>query len=89
MAEAPREGTVRQILREELDRFVEDIFAPSCKRNDDDHTEIKQKQDHTNSNVTKLQEFKARVEGALYATKAGWGIAVALIGLAAAVYFGR
>lgn len=89
MAEDPIEGTVRRIFREELDRFVEDVFEPSCKRNDDAHVAIKAKQDFTNSNVTKLQEFKARVEGAVWATKANWGIAAGLLGLAAAIYFGK
>lgn len=87
MTEDPIEGTVRRIFREELDRFVEDVFEPYCERTTLSLTEIKGKQDFTNSKVTKLQEFKARVEGALYATRAGWGIALALIGLAAAIYF--
>ena len=78
---------VRAIMREAFEDFKENTFKPYCKKNDEDHVEIKGKQDFTNSNVSKLQEFRARVEGAFWLLRGQWAVGIALVGLAASIYF--
>jgi len=78
---------VRTIMREAFDDFRENTFKPYCKKNDDDHVEIKGKQDVTNSSVTTLQRFQDHVEGAFWLLRGQWIVGIALVGLAASIYF--
>lgn len=70
-------------------KHVSDQLHDLRHENAVDHEEIKKKQDETNHDVGDLKLWKARVEGAFWATKANWGAIAALIGLAIAIYFGR
>ena len=76
---------VRAIVREAFEDFRENTFAPYCKKNDEDHAEIKHKQDATNSNVTKLQQWRAKMEGAAWALKHEWALIVGCSGVVSAV----
>jgi len=65
--------TVKDVI-EKLDEFRTE--------NRREHEEIKKKQDQTNSNVTALQVWRARMEGAAWVVRNEWRVILAIATIA-------